>query len=710
MSQEHLGVKIHDYTLDFTDFIAHNSADQRVLLDQYRASLRADFDAARYSDPAQGWYRTAFLERFVFMYDHDFYDRETQSYRIDELLDQGEKEFGGYELLCLWQSYPRLGIDHRNQYDYYRDMPGGLEGLRKVVERAHQRNVHVLLNYNPWDIDTRREGKSDGEALADLLRSTGADGLFLDTISKSDPDFHHVIENVRPGIIFDPERMPKREEAQLITGSWQQFGTMEPPGLITIRWLEPRHSLRGINRVSLNRIRQIGINFFYGYGMVLWENIFGWWNPYSYDEMRLVRKYVHLLRTHQDAFTDMNWQPFVPTLVEGVFANQWSAGEKTVYTFFNRNAEAVSGPILAIPTQPNRRYDDVWAGGSVTAAVEGEQVRLSFRLEAQSPGCIIVQPEGSPAPSFLSEGTLQERNQAVEKALDDLDLHHRLYVPRAEEHRTVSMEAYHARPVEPTEKASLTHTPAGMALIPGGRFVMNVRHNVFHWMEGACYGDISQLGSKNHPTQYFWLPPFFLDITEVTNADYKQFLQATHYQPKDLTRFLDHWLKPEKHLDEPFEWNYAQDEGDLPVIWVDLEDARAYARWAGKRLPREEEWQYAAEGGKGYLWPWGNEYNPELCNGSSGHLTPVKQYPLGMNSFGCYDMAGNVWEWTESERDDGHTRYAILRGGSHLRVKGSIWYTSSGAQPNDAHEKILLLYPGLDRCSTVGFRCVKDAA
>jgi formylglycine-generating enzyme required for sulfatase activity len=443
--------------------------------------------------------------------------------------------------------------------------------------------------------------------------------------------------------------------------------------------------------------------------MVLWENVFGWWNPYSYDEKRLVRKYVNLLRTYKDAFTDINWQPFVPTLADGVFAHQWTAGEKTVYTFFNRNSEPVQGQILSIPYQVNERYYDVWGPSQVSAAVKSDQVILGFRLEAQSPGCIVVQPDRLPAPVLHPEDTLQERELALEKSLDDVDLHHRLYFSRSKECRNVGIEAYQARPVEPTDKAPLSSVPSDMALIPGGRFIMNVRHNVTHWMEGACYGDITHRRSKDHPTQYYWLPAFYMDITEVTNTEYARFIDETHYRPKDLTRFLDHWVKPEDNSGEPWYWHYPDSEDAQPVVWVDLDDARAYAKWAKKRLPREEEWQYAAEGGKGSLWPWGNEYNPACCNGASDHITPVKQYPLGMNSFGCYDMAGNVWEWTESERDDGHTRYAIIRGGSHLRVQGSIWYTASGAQPNDAHDKILLMYPGLDRCSTIGFRSVKDA-
>lgn len=227
-------------------------------------------------------------------------------------------------------------------------------------------------------------------------------------------------------------------------------------------------------------------------------------------------------------------------------------------------------------------------------------------------------------------------------------------------------------------------------------------------MEGACYGSVDSLYSKEHPVQYFWMQSYFMDRYEVTNLEYREFLQQSCYQPKVMTHFLEHWEKPEHAVDKPWLWKIPRGKENHPVVWVDLEDARAYAGWAGKRLPTEAEWQYAAQGTDGRMWPWGEDYRREYCNGDSQDTAAVDQYPQGDSPFGCGDMCGNVWEWTESERDDGHTRYAVLKGGSHYKIKGSSWYVSSGAQPCGAHEKMLLMYPGLDRCGTVGFRCVKD--
>jgi formylglycine-generating enzyme required for sulfatase activity len=194
---------------------------------------------------------------------------------------------------------------------------------------------------------------------------------------------------------------------------------------------------------------------------------------------------------------------------------------------------------------------------------------------------------------------------------------------------------------------------------------------------------------------------YAIDLTPVTNAQYAEFLRRSGYKPSHTENFLKHWTNsaPPAEIE------------DHPVVYVDLDDARAYAAWAGKRLPSEEEWQFAAQGPDGLRYPWGNEMTPSLCNGGeTGGTTPVKAFPGGRSAFGCYDMCGNVWEWTESEHGSGHSRFAMIRGGSYFKAAGSDWYMDGGPQPCRFAAKMLLMWPGLDRCATVGFRCAVDLA
>ena len=184
---------------------------------------------------------------------------------------------------------------------------------------------------------------------------------------------------------------------------------------------------------------------------------------------------------------------------------------------------------------------------------------------------------------------------------------------------------------------------------------------------------------------------------------FKKFVDAKNYHPRDDYHFLNDWKNG----------TYPEGWGKKPVTWVSLEDARAYAAWAGKRLPHETEWQYAAQGTDGRLYPWGNELNaeaipPACTNKVLRGPTDVDAFPKGASPFGVMDMVGNVWQWTDEYHDE-HSRGGVLRGGSYFKPQGSGWYFPNKIELN-THGKLLLMAPSKDRAGTLGFRCVVDAA
>jgi formylglycine-generating enzyme required for sulfatase activity len=207
------------------------------------------------------------------------------------------------------------------------------------------------------------------------------------------------------------------------------------------------------------------------------------------------------------------------------------------------------------------------------------------------------------------------------------------------------------------------------------------------------------------------IKPFYLDKTPVTNEQYQRFLDATQYRPSDDHNFLKDWnWTDQDHPVYPAGW------ANKPVTWVSIEDSRAYATWAGRRLPHTWEWQYAAQGLDGRTYPWGKAFDPKRVPDTfsgRGTLRPpddVDAHPNGASPFGALDMVGNVWQWTD-EFTDAHTRAALVRGGSYYRPLGSEWYFPSdqNAYQLNHHNKYLLMSPGRDRAATIGFRTVADA-
>jgi formylglycine-generating enzyme required for sulfatase activity len=250
-----------------------------------------------------------------------------------------------------------------------------------------------------------------------------------------------------------------------------------------------------------------------------------------------------------------------------------------------------------------------------------------------------------------------------------------------------------------------THPSSEMIHIPGGNFDFAVTGIE---VEGSNDSGVDiQYPWEDIPRRFhdhlLHVDAFDIDKYPVTNQEFKVFLDATHYHPKDDLNFLKDWQ----------EGIYPSGWENKPVTWVSLEDARAYAAWAGKRLPHEWEWQYAAQGSDQRKYPWGNLWRPDavpLPDEGRAMRGPddVYAHPAGVTTLGVMDMVGNVWQWTDEYVDE-HTRSAILRGGSYYRPQGSKWYFPQAYQ-NNQHGKLLLMAPSIDRAGTLGFRCVSDSS
>jgi hypothetical protein len=110
---------------------------------------RLSYNDALYRRKEFAWSASNYACCFVMMCDETFYNWPAGRYTVDAFLEQGQREFGGYDSVVLWHAYPRIGLDERNQFDFYRDMPGGLTGVRDAVRQFHRHGVRVYIDYNP---------------------------------------------------------------------------------------------------------------------------------------------------------------------------------------------------------------------------------------------------------------------------------------------------------------------------------------------------------------------------------------------------------------------------------------------------------------------------------------------------------------------------------------------------------------------------------
>ncbi len=332
-----------------------------------RNKYRKTFNMKEYERDDFEWYKNAFLHHFTYVYGKEAYDYKANKLDIDRLLDQGD-EFGGYDVIILWHQYPRLGVDERDQFDFYDDFPGGKEGIREIVRKAHKRGTSVFLPFKPWDIPADESTEEVGHKIASLVRDTDIDGFFLDTMANLPLDFRRLVDQVKPGVVFYSEGQPgSKEVLELLTSSWDQFwnwGAM--PDVLHIRFMLPEHISLSIARwhVGDKKDRLIKRAVFNGIGIVIWQDIFGSWLPYSPEQKAEVKRWKELWMENKSCFLSKEPIPLYPTLFDGLYCNMFpsDSGDETIYILYNENDEDVKGSLFINHNPSLKNVSECWNG------------------------------------------------------------------------------------------------------------------------------------------------------------------------------------------------------------------------------------------------------------------------------------------------------------------------------------------------------------
>ncbi len=648
--------------------------------------IRIGYDGSQYERPELKWTQSSFIQPQMMIEDRYFYDPVAGKYTVDRYLDDLEKRYGGIDSVLIWHTYPNIGIDVRNQYDLLHDMPGGVDGLRQMIQDFHRRGVRVLFPVMLWDQGTRDVGIPNWEATAKAMAEIGADGINGDTLDGIPHTFRAASDQTGHPIALEPEGGPADEALQWNNLTWGYWKYPFVPMISRYKWLEPRHLVNVCDRWNRDKTDNLQYAFFNGVGYESWENIWGIWNQITPRDAEALRRVAKIERAFADLLVSTGWEPHTPTLRYGVYASKFPGEGQTLWTVVNRNDYDLGGRQITVPYATGTHFYDLWHGEELKPEVTGSAAALSFEIEGHGFGAVLATDQAATGnvPNLLAE--MHELARTPLKSL-------------SHEWKVLPQQLVEIAPTTPASSA-----PANMIKIPAADYEFRTAGIMIEG--GNDLGVDVQYPWEGAPHRYhlhqIHVKSFYIDKYPVTNADFRKFLDATHYHPKDDHNFLRDWKSG----------SYPDGWANKPVTWVSLEDARAYAAWAGKRLPHEWEWQYAAQGTDGRIYPWGNEWDasavptPEKRR-EMREPTSVDAFPKGASPFGVMDLVGNVWQRTDEVVDE-HTRNGILKGGNYYQPQGSLWYFPQAYKVNE-HGKYLLIAPSKDRSGTLGFRCVMEA-
>ncbi len=705
------------------------------------------FDNSLFEREDLKWIRHTYVMHLIMAWDKFYHDSETGQSGLPGFIARGKKLYGGDDVIGLWPTWPTLGIDQRNQFDMFRDLPGGMARIQRDAAYCRNQGTAFFLCYNPWDASTRSEGHMDG--LYDLIMQTGADGVVLDTQGGSSTELQDAADSAKAGVIMYSEGFAVPKDMQGIVSGRVHNALYYPPMLNLNKFIKPEFTIYRVAELMKEPIkREFATAFFNGYGTEL--NIFAPGQPDWVDEQyRYLGRTSRILREHTHNFLARDFTPLIPTLADSVFVNQWPLDGKTLYTLYSIRPEGFSAPLFEVRPTERTHFVDLWNHEEVEPVARDGRHYLPAKIQAfdrfdlgtnnegevgciaQLPTLLDVELHNNTLRIHAAEGQRIKvwagapdyEKQPVELPVGDHALDVFAHFGRHEgklivqlfddgillDQRVTAIKAGTPRLASKAERAPLTGDTKGMVEIPAGSFT-------FH----ATNGDEFISYPKHDEGRTFALSAYWMDKYPVTNADFLAFMEASGYQPSDTANFLKHWSAGKPVVGEERH----------PVVYVSYEDAQAYARWAGKRLPTEVEWQYAAQTPDGREWPWSKDtkgirrelepvtnsltvykikgIDAKLANLGDGKPYPVGRYKRGANPYGLEDLVGSVWQLTNDVYKSGSYTYIMMKGGSYFNPTSSWWYVQGGPRELHYRQYLLRVSQGFERNATVGFRCVKD--
>ena len=433
-----------------------------------------NYSGAVYDRSDLAWTTRVFMAPQVMVHDTLFFDRAAGVYTVDKYLDDVTTRYGGVDAVLLWPTYPNIGIDARSQFDMLLDMPGGVDGLRRVVDQFHAKGVFVGAPYNPWDTGTQRANDTDAATLNRIWQSIGLDYFNGDTMSFIDEAFY------KDGLASDhplgiqPEGGPQLSSLEWSTMGWGywDWSPFIPP-VDQWKWLETRHVTTPCDRWALDKTNLIQFGFFNFEGWTTWESIWSIWVGIPPRDQESTRRAASILRFFAPFGLSTLWEPHYVlepgAASAGVFASAWPvaagavyAHNATVWTIVHRGHPDYTGPVLPVPCAPgsNIHYWDLYRG--VALVPEGGPAggcALTLWLEQYVGLGGILQIDATDENADLADFLATMRNMTV--------------LPLGHWSKQAVILQQTLVPIEPTPRVAAP--PPGMVMAPGApayRFVV----------------------------------------------------------------------------------------------------------------------------------------------------------------------------------------------------------------------------------------------
>ena len=486
--------------------------------------VRMGYDGSNYARPELQWTQHNFACVQMMVEERDFFDRARAAYTVDRYLDRLDKEFGGIDSVLVWDTYPNLGVDNRNQFDRLRDLPGGIDGVKQMVADFHRHGVRVLFPETPWDLGTRDEGVSDWTAQADLMAQIGADGVLGDTMDGVPHAFLWASEKVGHPLGLQPEGLPAEEALAWNEMSWGYWSYPFVPMVSRYKWLETRH-MPVLTSGGRHHLDGIQAAFFNGVGYADQQNVIGFHNASTARELEALRRTRKIDLAMAKLLVSTGWEPHTPTLQYGVFSSKFPGLTQTLWTLVNRNQYGVKGNQIIVSFSAGLHYFDLWHGVELIPQIlpgNPPTAVLNFEIEGLGFGAVLSTPADAFSPQLTSL-LAEMRTLAQTKLVDFSD--EWSFLPQ---HRTE---------VAATQRAS--QAPNGMVLIPGGDFDFKV--------EGLEVAGGEELGvdvqypweeaPHRHHDRHLNIPTFYIDRFPVTNSQFKQFTEFRKVSPQGRSQF-----------------------------------------------------------------------------------------------------------------------------------------------------------------------------